>query len=535
MRHLVRSFPVSGPALLAALLALAACREEPAPGPADAARAPRLLVVGWDGASFRAVDPLLAAGKLPHLAGLLARGTRAELESTILPISSAAWTTATTGKGPGETGVFAFHAPAENGYDLALVSARSNRAAPLWRLLTGRGIPSLVFGVPLTYPPEPILGTLVCGMLAPRDADYAWPAGLADTLRARGFLPDLDPWLEEREPTWAEAEVQLDLREEILGELLVREDWKLAWIVFKELDVLSHFSYGLDFARHVEPIYVRLDALLGSLIAAAGPDTNVIVLSDHGFTSYTHGLNLHAWLVARGFATRKDGATEPPLPGGPFARQFAAEAEQRLDELDLARTRAFAFACEGNFGSVRLNLAGREPAGIVAPAEIDAELARLEAQLRAHPWVTQVWRATDLLPGPERAALPDLLFATQEHVQVFAERGTEVQGAYDPSVADHDLLGVFAAAGPSLARGGTLARLLRLTDLAPLALHLLGLAVPREMRGEVPRELFIEPPAVLRVSEASFAAVAPARSGAAYTAEEIAELEKGLRALGYGE
>src|SRR5262245_6159727 len=111
-------------ALLAVFFPLLAACGDAAPPPAARAAsttraAHRLLVVGWDGASFRAIDPLLAAGKLPHLAGLIARGTKSPLESTILPISSAAWTTATTGKGPGEHGVFGFHEPRAGSYELA--------------------------------------------------------------------------------------------------------------------------------------------------------------------------------------------------------------------------------------------------------------------------------------------------------------------------------------------------------------------------------------------------------------------------------
>ena len=492
---------------------------------------PRLLVVGWDGASFRALDPLLAAGELPNLARLIERGTRAELESTRIPISSAAWTTATTGKGPGEHGVFAFHEPVPGSYELALVSARSNRAAPLWRLLTGRGIPSLVFGVPLTYPPEPILGTMVCGMLAPSDAAYTWPPELADRLRAQGFLPDLEPWLEEREPTWAAAR-QLDLRAEFLAEELARPDWRLAWVVFKELDVLAHFSYGRDF-RHLAPVYARLDAALGRLLASAGETTDVILLSDHGFTSYTHGLNLHAWLIAQGFAVRRADARVEPLPEGLFARRFAAEWTQRLAELDLAHTQALAWACEGNFGSVRLNLAGREPQGIVAPEDAGALLVRIEAALFAHHAVAHVWRAEELLPGPARAALPDIVFETLPHVQVFAERGTELEGRYEPTVADHDLHGIFVAAGRSIPRGKRLEKL-TLLDVAPLALHLLRLPVPHEMHGVVP-EALLGSRAIERAPESTFQARARPETGAVYTPEEIETLERGLRALGYGD
>lgn len=514
---------------------LAACGEPEAPRRGAAAGGPRLLVVGWDGASFRAIDPLLAAGALPNLADLLARGSRAPLESTRIPISAAAWTTATTGKGPGETGVFAFHEP--RGYALELVSAHSNHAAPLWRLLSGRGLPSLVLGVPVTYPPEPILGTLVCGMLAPRASDFAWPPGLADELRARGYLPDLDPWLEEREPTWAEAQAQLDVRETFLRERLARDDWRLAFVVFKELDVLSHFSLGVDFAAHVAPIYARLDALLGTLLASVGPETDVILLSDHGFTTYTSGFNLHAWLLERGFAQRRAGTGDAPLPQGPFARRFADESAQRLDELDLGRTQAFAWACEGNYGSVRLNLAGREPAGIVSRDEADGVLVRIEAELFAQPGIAEVWRAEELLPGPRREALPEIVFSTRPEVQVFAERGNALAGEYAAPVADHDLLGIFVAAGPHFAHvveaRGVEARGLTLLDIAPLALHVLGEPVPLEMRGRVPLELLRASGSVVRVPESEFATVAPRATGAAYTPAEIEALERGIEALGY--
>jgi predicted AlkP superfamily phosphohydrolase/phosphomutase len=393
-------------------------------------------------------------------------------------------------------------------------------------------VPSFVFGVPLTYPPEPLLGTMVCGMLAPPSSAYTHPSGLADELRARGFLPDLDPWLEEREPSVAEALAQLELRRTILPELLAARDWRLAWIVFKELDVLSHFSYGLDFQEHVTPLYVKLDELLGTLLEAAGPDTNVLLVSDHGFASYTHGLNLHAWLVHEGFATRRTDAREEELPSGPFGPRFAAEASQRLEELDLERCEAFAWTCEGNFGSVRLNLAGREPAGIMR--EPEPVLARLEARLRAHPAIVNVWRADELLPGPERAALPDLVFETRADVQVFAERGSELEGRYEPPVADHDLLGIFVAAGPAFTPGAR-PEPLTLLDLAPLALHLLNQPVPTELRGRVPHELLREHRPETRVPEATLGAHLPVRSDAPYTLEELLELERGLRALGYGD
>jgi predicted AlkP superfamily phosphohydrolase/phosphomutase len=47
----------------------------------------KVILIGVDGASWSVLDPLLAAGRLPHLAALAARGVTAELE-TVEPVRS---------------------------------------------------------------------------------------------------------------------------------------------------------------------------------------------------------------------------------------------------------------------------------------------------------------------------------------------------------------------------------------------------------------------------------------------------------------
>ena len=70
-------------AALALLLPLPSCGDAGDGQPDPGARPPaRVLVIGWDGATFDLLDPLLEAGRLPHLAGLVARGRTAVLEST---------------------------------------------------------------------------------------------------------------------------------------------------------------------------------------------------------------------------------------------------------------------------------------------------------------------------------------------------------------------------------------------------------------------------------------------------------------------
>ena len=60
----------------------------------------QVLVIGLDGATYRVIDPLLAAGELPVLARLLNEGVRGELRSTLPPNSAPAWSSFLTGVNP---------------------------------------------------------------------------------------------------------------------------------------------------------------------------------------------------------------------------------------------------------------------------------------------------------------------------------------------------------------------------------------------------------------------------------------------------
>src|SRR3989442_1397776 len=66
----------------------------------------RVLLIGWDGADWRILDPLLERGVLPNLAALIDRGGRAVLTSTIPTHSWAAWPSFLTGVDPDGHGVY---------------------------------------------------------------------------------------------------------------------------------------------------------------------------------------------------------------------------------------------------------------------------------------------------------------------------------------------------------------------------------------------------------------------------------------------
>jgi predicted AlkP superfamily phosphohydrolase/phosphomutase len=534
MRRVLRKLCI----VLAGAFVLAACSDD---APEHHPPPHKLLVIGWDGATFQMIDPLLAQGRLPNLAKLIERGSQSRLESTKVPISSAAWVGAVTGKTPGQNGVYSFFEPIAQSYDVRLISSRSNRAAPLWRVLGWNGMKSLVFNVPITYPPEKIDGTMVGGMLSPFDAEYAHPKGLTEKLRERGFVPDLGAWREKQQVTFARVEEQLALKQQILVEMLARDDWDFAMVVFKDLDVWSHRAYDADPNGTIGRHYELLDGVLGQLLASCPSDTNVVVMSDHGFEPYHRSFFVQRWLVEHGFAVERDGVQPKPQKADNLAERRALDHQQLIASLDLSRTVAFSAASEGNYGGIRLNVAGREPQGALAAAEVEAKLDELSRALLAtklpgtdQPLVTRTYRSSELYPGPFAAQLPDLIFELDPSVAARNENLPVAYGEHKNIYPDHHLLGVFFASGPAFAhvpeRGDV-----SIFDLAPTALHVLGLPVYSEMTGVVRRELLADKrePRVVSESADPRAQAARAPRFVETSGDDAAEIESRLRELGY--
>lgn len=119
------------------------------------------------------------------------------------------------------------------------------------------------------------------------------------------------------------------------------------------------------FAHVVEDLYVEFDGLVGETMTRAGPDTMVVVMSDHGFTSWRRSFHLNSWLWQHGYLAVVD-PTRRNDPG------FFAD-------VDWPRTRAYGLGLNGLY----INLKGREQRGIVEPGDRERLMAEISAELLA--------------------------------------------------------------------------------------------------------------------------------------------------------
>ncbi|HEU4402786.1 MAG TPA: alkaline phosphatase family protein, partial [Candidatus Polarisedimenticolia bacterium] len=300
----------------------------------------RTLLIGLDGATFTVLDRLMDSGVMPELRALCRRGVRADLLSTPNPLTPAAWTSLLTGRSPGHHGIFDFVRVEELGYhpQFRLATSSDIRCRTLWSILTEQGRRSIGLNFPVMFPPRPLEGFLIPGFVPQRHLRQAmYPPGLYDRLRA---LPDLNlqeitvDFEEERRSVQVLAReryeewVRFHIRREqqwfgVMHHLMESEPWDLAAVVFDGVDKLQHICWRfLDdrlfpastaepWERRVRDLcldyFRRLDDLIARLLEIAGPETRVVLASDHGFGPSDEIFYVNTWLGQQGHLEWRDG------------------------------------------------------------------------------------------------------------------------------------------------------------------------------------------------------------------------------------
>ncbi|MCG3136089.1 MAG: hypothetical protein HMLKMBBP_03905 [Planctomycetes bacterium] len=218
----------------------------------------------------------------------------------------------------------------------------------------------------------------------------------------------------------------MKLRERKLMDRLRRKDFDLLFTMFSEPDRVQHAFYrhvdpkspthvpaeAAVFAGEIDRIYEESDRIVGEVVAAAGDGATVIVVSDHGFSSFRRGVNLNLFLRAKGWQT----ATAPDVERG----VAEISGERFFSNVDWTRTQAYGWG----LGHISLNVKGREPDGTVDRADMDRVLDGISKDLLAlrdadgSPVVRRVFKAKDIYRGPRMDDAGDLVVGFHEGYRV---------------------------------------------------------------------------------------------------------------------
>ena len=127
----------------------------------------KVAVFGLDGITLDLLQPWLDEGRLPNLARFLATGASGRLRSTVPPVSASAWASFFTGTNPGQHGLIDFTYPAADSYKINVSNSSTRTAPSLWEIVSEASGRVGMVSVPMTYPPEPLNGFVLCSFLTP--------------------------------------------------------------------------------------------------------------------------------------------------------------------------------------------------------------------------------------------------------------------------------------------------------------------------------------------------------------------------------
>jgi len=505
---------------------------------------------------------------MPALAGLMERGAWGTLRSTIPPLTLPAWSSFMTGRNPGAHGVFAFRRLAPGRYETAgLASAADLRAPTLWDIAGRAGKQVGVISVPPSYPLRPVNGFVVGCMLTPPGEPFTHPPELAqeigdysiDLAAPRGLKRDA-PDYRERGLPYLEGLLQQTRQRTAATLTLMRRAWDLLCVVYYAPDRIQHYFWpdllgsdgDPDIRRALDANSAALDEGIASLVAAAGPETNVILVSDHGFgTKPERAFHLNRWLAQHGFLHER-----------PFwrlrrrlirklvssSRRGLYDAPDRM--VDMARTRAWAQTLEPGTAGIWVNVIGRYPLGCVPQGRAyetlrDDIVSGLEGTCDpgGRRVFTYVRRREETYQGPYVAEAPDIVAVCDPHFGVIYEsvrRDLRARSLFGPFqelgfTGTHDASGIYLFAGPGIRAAGQHGEY-PIESVAPTALYLLGLPVPRSMEGRLFSSLM--EPDFLRCHPPQVSDEIGDEAGSAAgwkSAEDEARIAAHLRSLGYVE
>jgi predicted AlkP superfamily phosphohydrolase/phosphomutase len=450
------------------------------------------MIIGWDCA---APEHVLGQWRdqLPNISKLMETGLYGPLRSTDPPITVPAWTSMLSSRNPGALGFYGFRNRRTGEYDGKWIATSTAIKYPrAWEIASIAGKRVCVLNVPQTYPIKPVNGVCVSCFLTPNtDSPFVYPPELKDEVQqvADGYIIDVDNFRTE-DKQWLLDEIyrMTDKQFAVSKHFLKKERWDFFMQVYMGPDRLGHgfwkycdadhpkYEVGNCFETAMLDYYRHIDAQLGELIALAGDDVTVMVVSDHGGKAMRGSLNLNDWLLREGYLVLKE--------------QVSGVTRFKEEMVDWSKTKAWGWG--GYYARVFMNVKGREPQGIIPQAEYERERDELVAKLQAvpdhegRPMATKALKPEDLYCG-DLVDAPDLLVYFDDLAwRAGQDVGHDAIYSFDteigPDDSVHDYYGMFLMS-PADGQAGP-RQDLNILDVGPTVLKLMGLPVPAEMEGK---------------------------------------------------
>jgi len=464
------------------------------------------FVLGIDGGSWRILNSL----DLPAFDRLTAGATTGTLRSTYPPITFPAWKCYSTGKNPGQLGVFGF-----SNFDREQRTNRGNDAsdfdsAEMWDYLSSAGNRVGVVNMPTTYPPHDLNGVMIAGPNAGEDG-YVTPENREKEIEELGYQRLTSghrlAFKSGGNKAVSAAEEIIGSRFDVTRKLLQRESFDFFHLTLYCTDTIQHYYWNKP---ELADVYTRIDQQLNTLLDTLAEDDkewNVVLVSDHGFQPINGAVYLDTWLEQEGFLQRADSPDDSSHSLKQSVGLTTENAYRLVETIGLERViQQLPDSLVKRIGNSLPSAASTPVVDTVDWETSDAVFLHggiyvldrkrredvIERLLEAidgfedtdgRRVINEVYRSENVYNGLYASLGPDLIPITNDYKPLgFASSG-ELFDLNDDWLASHEMEGVFAAAGPSFSSEQNVS--LDIYDVAPTLLHAAGRAVPTDVSGRI--------------------------------------------------
>jgi len=542
------------------------------------------LIIGLDGATFSVLNQLFQAGFLPNIKEAIHKGCFGELQSTIPPVTALAWPSFFTGLNPGRHGSLGWQFPINSDFKRPWINSRQIHGLKIWDVLNHHGINVFVINMPLTYPPDPIVGGMVSGMLTPNlEAVFTFPLSLKEELLSA--IPDyqIDIDIQRSQPNLSNIETIIGFlrnsrrithaRGQALQWIIQNKQPDIVFVVFELLDRLQHVLWPYIFALPNQlgetqnssviknlllDCLSSLDNEIGELMNYLSRDGNLIILSDHGFGGIKTIIHMNDLLKKFGWLTYEKSSLGlwniARSVGSRFKNYLPGSLLRKVqNSLPIYNTfqweKTIAYSGLPTEHGIFINLKGREPSGIVTNqnyetirSEIIDALLSWQDPLTALKPFTSVYRREEVNKGPFYTFAPDIIFELEPGYAISDLKGRKHIDIHEDlskaSWGGHERNGILAISGENVKSNYQLENFSSkpsIMDIMPTLLYLLNLEIPEDLDGKVLLEAFSSehthkhPPKYHKYQDSQN----EMNYHTAYSDEESVLIEDRLRKLGY--
>ena len=493
----------------------------------------KIVIIGLDGADWRLFDKMIDKGFLPNIKRLKEGGCYGKLRTTFPPVTAPAWTSFATGKNPGQHGCFDFVLPENDINKYRPISASSIKSDTFYEILDRAGKKNILINLPVSYPPR-IDQTVITSLLT-RGDQFVYPAELIDEIpEFKNYKLAPDATKEKNVHQNIEDIREIEKVRFQCAQKLFKKSWDLFFILFSGTDWIQHAKYhdlitkDLNENLQAVKIYQEIDQYLGWFIDNLPKDTNLIVMSDHGFNALKGVFFVNQWLAQEkylkfeaknkqhiDFGKISEGRKEASKKGINFyltsitkflwrypklfgltkkiydkIKKFLPIYVQQDYGFDQTKTTAYSVS-----NCIYINRQARFTNGVVKDKEqyqrikreLIEKLSKIQDKKTGQPVFDYVLDAHQVYRGNEVPNGPDIIVYSSTYLVKSIPGPLWLEGKFQY----HSLDGIFMAYGTQISSNKEIEEK-RIVDIMPTAFKLMGVEIPTDLDGVIIKEVFNE-------------------------------------------